>query len=93
MSVSISDYVANHSNWISTVLQQWLDSVVLIELDKVDFSTVDGSIRCTVDVYHSLSWYDLRKISTELGNRYCAILPSYEHKAISLYFYVTEDEL
>lgn len=93
MSVSISNYLANHSNWVAQVLKQWLDGVVLIEIDKVGFSTVNGSVCCTIDVFHSLSCSDLGKISTVLSDRFWTIFNSSEDGAISLYFYLMDDEL
>lgn len=93
MCFFISSYLAKHSNWIATVLRRWVDAVVLIESDEVSFSIVNGSLRCTVDLNHMLSCDDLRRISTVLGDRYWAICPSSGHQAMSLYFYVKEDEL
>lgn len=93
MSVLISEYLEKNSNWVSKVLQLLFEGTVLLNTDMVDFLPVAGYIRVSVDVYHSLSCYDLRKISILLGDRYWTILPSFKHNAISFYFYIREDEL
>ena len=93
MSVSISDYVAGHSNWVAEVLKQWLDDDVLTKIDTVELSAYDGSIRCTITVFHWLSCYDFPKISAVLGERYWNVVQSSLGGVLSITFLVTDDEL